>query len=190
MVLTETWHMASSDLPLRCAAPADYNIVDAPRLGHDNDAGVNHRDIAIIHRTSFTSRIIASPLRLASFELLTCFMRTTHIKFIFVAVYRLSSQYVTELFFEEFTGLLEVVSAYHTSVIISRDLNIHVDDADDASALRFLDIIDAFGFTQYITGPTHVRSHTLDHIIMQPSCATHDIVVDPPIFSDHQAVSL
>ena len=147
MVLTETWHTASSDLPLRRAAPADYNIVDAPRPGHDNNAGVNHGGIAIIHRTTFTSCIIAPPLRPASFELLICFMRTTYIKFIFVAVYRTSSQYVTELFFEEFTGLLEIVSAYHTSMIISGDLNIRVDDADDASALRFLDIIDAFGFT-------------------------------------------
>ena len=59
MVLTETWHTASSDLPLRRAAPTDYNIVDAPRPGHDNDAGVNHGGIAIIHRTTFTSRIIA-----------------------------------------------------------------------------------------------------------------------------------
>ena len=116
-------------------------------------------------------------------------MRTTHIKFTFAAEYRPSSQYVTELFFEEFTGLLEVVSAYHTSAIIFGDLNIHVDDADDALALRFLDIIGAFGFTQYVTGPTHVRGHTLDHVITQPSCAPHDIVVDPPIFSDHHLIS-
>ena len=116
-------------------------------------------------------------------------MRTTHIKFIFVAVYRPSSLYVTELFFDEFAGLFEVVSAYHTSIIISGDLNIPADDADDALAPRFLDIIDALGFTQYVTGLKHVRGHTLDHIITQPSCASHDIVVNPPIFSDHHLIS-
>ena len=53
MVLTKPWHAACSDLPLRRAAPGDYNIADAPRSGHDNDAGVNHGGIVIIHCTIF-----------------------------------------------------------------------------------------------------------------------------------------
>ena len=71
MVLTETWHSCSSDVPLRRAAPVSFSIIDAPRSRHgDDDAGVNHGGIAVLHLDIFSSRIIAMPFHPTSFELL------------------------------------------------------------------------------------------------------------------------
>ena len=92
-------------------------------------------------------------------------------------------------FLKNFTLLFETVSAYQTIVVICGDFNIHVDDANDAPAIRFLDLIDAFGFAQYVSGPTQICGHTLDHVITQPYCAPHKIGVDPPMYSYHSLVS-
>ena len=189
MVLTEAWHIASLDFSLRRASPPGYNIVDAAKLSDAAEVGVNHGGIAIIHRNVFIARTITSPIRPASFELLICLLRTALNRFIFVSVYRSSSQRVTEQFFEQFILLLETVSAYQTTVVICGDFNIHVDDANDAPALRFLDLIDAFRFAQHVSGPTHICGHTIDHVIMQPYCAPYYIDVDPPMYSDHSLVS-
>jgi hypothetical protein len=51
--MTETWHTASTDLPLLRAAPPGYVIVDAPRPGHDGEVAVNHGGIAVVHRALY-----------------------------------------------------------------------------------------------------------------------------------------
>jgi hypothetical protein len=104
MILTETWHTASTDLHLCRSAPAGYCIVDAPRPRCAGD-GVNHGGIAIIHRDTFSSRAILPPLCPTSFELLLCFMNATE-RFVIVCIYRPSSQRISDVFFEEFTSLL------------------------------------------------------------------------------------
>jgi hypothetical protein len=56
--------------------------------------------------------------------------------------------------------------------------NIHVDDVINATALHFLDLLDAFGFMQHINVATHNCGHTLDLVITQPACCPTLIKVD------------
>jgi hypothetical protein len=186
LVLTETWHISSTDLPLRRSAPPDYSIVDAPRPGYTG-VGVNHGGIAIVHRNSYSFRVIVLQFRPTSFEVLVCHANPA--KLVFVTVYRPSSQPVSELFFEELTSLLEITSTYASEVIMSGDFNIHVDDTADANAQRFLHLLDAFGLHQHVTDPTHAHGHTLDLVITRPSLAFSSITVDAPVISDHALVT-
>ncbi len=188
-VLTETWHSCSSDLSLRRAVPAGYSLIDAPRPGHGDDRGVNHGGIAVIYRDTFRSRVITLPFRPTCFELLVCFLSCASSKLILVTVYRPSSLNITELFFEEFTSLLENIATYQSAIIVSGDFNIHVDDVSNHSASRFCDLLDAFGLVQHVRGSTHACGHTLDLVITQQGCIPSRVSVDPPVFSDHGLVT-
>ena len=69
------------------------------------------------------------------------------------------------LFFEEFPVLLEHLATASGKLIMLGDFNFHVDDTDNASAMKFLDIVNCFNLAQHITVPTHKDGHTLDLII-------------------------
>ena len=60
IVMTETWHMCGSDLPLRRVAPLGYSIVDVARPGCTGDCVTNHGGIAIVHHDSHAMRVIHS----------------------------------------------------------------------------------------------------------------------------------
>jgi hypothetical protein len=186
LVLTETWHTSSTDLPLRRSALPGYSIVDAPRPGYIGE-GVNHGGVAILHRNCLSVRVINLQFSPTSFEVLVC--HANPVKLVFVVVYRPSSRPVSDLFFDELTNLLEITSAYASEVIMLGDFNIHVDDTDDPNVQRFLHLLDAFGLLQHVTGSTHVHGHTLDLVITRPSLAFNSITVDAPVISDHALVT-
>ena len=45
------------------------------------------------------------------------------------------------------------------------DFNFHVDNSNDAHVIRLIGLLDQYGFygfSQYVSGPTHSVGHTLD----------------------------
>jgi hypothetical protein len=58
-----------------------------------------------------------------------------------------------------------MVRYYEIVVIITGDLNFHLDDPSDHNARKFLDILDEQGFVQHVVGATHIRGYTLDFFI-------------------------
>ena len=50
-------------------------------------------------------------------------------------------------------------------VIITGDLNFHLDNVNDADAVHFNGTLEAHGFVQHVVGPTHKKGHTLDVVI-------------------------
>ena len=92
------------------------------------------------------------------------------------------------LFFEEFPVLLEHLATASGKLIMLGDFNFHVDDTDNASAMKFLDIVNCFNLAQHITVPTHKDGHTLDLIITKnDEDLISDIDVHDPLISDHFA---
>ena len=187
LVMTETWHVCGSDIPLRRSAPSGYSIVEAARPGYAGDCATNHGGIAIVHSNNYAVRVITLPIRPTSFEVLACHFNTA--KIVFITLYRPSSLNITELFFEEFISLLEIVSTYGSEIVLSGDFNIHVDDRNDVSARRLLDLLDAFDLQQHVTASTHACGHTLDLLITRPSLLPSNINVDVPVLSDHGLIT-
>ena len=68
-------------------------------------------------------------------------------------------------------------------------MNSHGDDASDADARNFLDLLESLGLQQHVRGPTHIHGHTLDHVVTR---LTENIILDTPkadrCLSDHAAV--
>ena len=65
-------------------------------------------------------------------------------------------------FLAEFSAFMETIILVPEPLIIVGDFNIHVDCNDEGN---FLDLLQSFGLTQHVTGPTHEDGHTLDLII-------------------------
>ena len=63
---------------------------------------------------------------------------------------------------EFYLGRLAVIT---NDVIITGDLNFHLDNVNDADAVRFNGTLDAHGLVQHVVGPTHKKGHTLDVVI-------------------------
>ena len=94
--------------------------------------------------------------------------------------------FTIDLFFNEFSSLLEQLEFSSGKLLITGDFNIHVNDASDTTALKFLDLLDSFNLIQHINMPTHRNSNTLDLIIArldkQIFC---NLSVNDPLISDH-----
>ena len=89
-----------------------------------------------MHHDNHAVRVIILPIRSTSFEVLVSHFNPAEL--VFISLYSPSSLSITELFFEEFISLLEIVSAYVSEIVLSGDFSIHVNDDNDVSARRFL----------------------------------------------------
>lgn len=172
-MLTEKWHTLythlgtfTADLLLHRSTPPSCSIVDIPRPCYTGDS-VDYGGIAIGHSNTQLLRIIVFSFHSKSFEVLVCYAKPT--KLVLVTVYTSSNQTMSELFFHEFTNLLEITSTYASEIIVLGDYNIDIDNTYDANAQQFLDLLDAFGLQQHITGSTYAHGHTLDLVITRSS---------------------
>ena len=93
-------------------------------------------------------------------------------------------------FFEEFPSFLESLAIVHGSLLIVGDFNLHVNDASDRSAQRFLRLLEAFNLKQHVWVPTHRSGNTLDLVITRNDESTaRDFDVFDPVISEHYVVS-
>lgn len=68
-------------------------------------------------------------------------------------------------FLKELTDYLESVILCRDSILITGDINIHVDDPTNDESLKFLDLLESMGLEQHVNEPTHTYGHTLDLVI-------------------------
>ena len=69
------------------------------------------------------------------------------------------------VFFDEWSLYLDRLAVITNNVIITDDLNFHLDNVNDADAMRFNGTLEAHGLVQHVVGPTHKKGHTLDVVI-------------------------
>ena len=92
------------------------------------------------------------------------------------------------MFFNEFTSLLEELNTAPGNPLILGDFNFHVDTAENAPAMRFLNLLESCNLTQHVTESTHNSGHTLDLVITR----CNDSLIKKlysfiPDISDHEA---
>ena len=96
------------------------------------------------------------------------------------------------LFWDEFSSLLEEVVVSTSQFLLLGDFNFHIDDTSDIHAKQFMDIIESFNCKQLVTQVTHVYGHILDLVIvrddLEDAFLTDLCVVDHAI-SDHLVIS-
>ncbi len=150
--LCETWHQTNDYLNLNICAPPGYTYIDRPRSTGRGGG------LAVIYRSDVVLTEVSLPC-FSSFECLA-FKLNGLSPVLVLNIYRPPKP--NSVFFSEFTEFLTLASAICPVVLLTGDLNIHVDNVDCANTVSFIDILDCFNFTQHVNFPTHKHGHTLD----------------------------
>jgi len=82
-----------------------------------------------------------------------------------IGVYRPGGESVASEFFDELSAVLEQLAAYSCPVVVTGDLNLHIDVVGACNARRFQELMDTFGLQQSVTAPTHRDGHILDVLV-------------------------
>ena len=80
-----------------------------------------------------------------------------------ITVYRLQFVPVAE-FIREFEDILEAFAVLYEDFIIAGDVNIHV-ETDECPSRKFTELLESYDLRQHISGPTHIKGHTIDVVI-------------------------
>src|SRR6218665_931302 len=72
-----------------------------------------------------------------------------------LAVYRPGSSLPSLTFFEEFATMLEQFALYNTQLVITGDINLHLEDPTLPATVQFQAMIEQFGLTQHVAESTH-----------------------------------
>ena len=73
-------------------------------------------------------------------------------------------------------------------LIITGDLNFHLDDLQDPETVKFLRILDDHGLVQHVREPTHSGGHILDVVIVRDSSSIlhgEPCVTDPGLYDNN-----
>ncbi|ESO00994.1 hypothetical protein HELRODRAFT_184333 [Helobdella robusta] len=120
-VLTETWHGSSDDIFVKLAMPYGFSFMDYLRPHDPNQGG-----IIVYFKNVFKVKKLELPV-VNFFESLAIKFRCGKKTILFLAVYRPGSVPITPAFFDELTSLLEQISLLADYVILTGDLNVHLE---------------------------------------------------------------
>jgi hypothetical protein len=182
LAVTETWLSAESgNSDLLNVCPAGYSAVHTARLGKRGGG------VALIHRDSIRVDVVTSGFSCNSFEHIVVLLRFSSISIRLVIVYRppsQSSKCSEGQFISDFADFLQLLVVSTGKLLIVGDFNIHTDVVTNSSAVKLQSILQSFGLSQHVNGPTHLDGHTLDLVIARDAdkvitdCSVSDLICD------------
>ena len=181
--LTETWLLSDDDTVRAECIPSEYKIFDQIRSRRGGGG------IALLSCAKLSVSIITTGER-TSFEFVEYMVSHENNSIKVVVVYRTpysgSHQVTVTTFLNEFAEYLESIVLSPEPLLVTGDMNIHVDDTNDTDAVKFLDLLESMGMTQHVNTPTHRAGHTLDLMITREfDCMIHSEPSSLIFYSDH-----
>ena len=157
MAITETWLGSDvDDIVMSELVQNRYAIHHVPRKARKGGG------VALIYNKSMRVTPIESDNNFAYFEHMECFVSTKNAKLRVCVVYRppsVKNNGAISGFFEDWSQYLSTHVVAAEELLITGDMNFHLDLPDDLHAKKFLNTLSEHGLTQHVTGPTHVRGH-------------------------------
>ena len=147
--------------------PTGYEIKQIPRQGKSAGYG----GVALIHKANSSVKVTDSSLtnKYSSFEHLECRVRIDTSDFLLTVVYRpppsKSNKQKTSTFFDQWPLFLDRYSEVATTLVITGDINFHLEDSKNRDAEHFSSLLGSYGMQQHVMEPTHKRGHTLDMVV-------------------------
>ena len=201
VALTETWLGSSVDKAcISELLPNGYKIKHAPRPSCKRGGGVG-----IIYKTTMDLRVVASSRdnNYSTFEYIICNVVINDYSLRMAVVYRppptRENGLTTSTFLEqEWPKFLAELSIVEKSIIITGDVNFHLDVLSDMNTVKFNGVLQSCGMQQHVNEPTHVHGHTLDVVISRDAekIVSQVYVTDPglsdsndKVLKDHYAVT-
>ena len=147
--VTESWHKTADDLSVRMMRPAGYSSLDAPRFS--SAVGLRKQrggGLVLLHKEGLSAKRLRFSVTPTTFELLGATLTSASSSLVVVVVYRPGGDAVDNQFFDELTAVFEQLSAYSCPLVVTGDLNLHLDVVGDVHERRFHETIDTFGLQQ------------------------------------------
>lgn len=166
-----------SPLPFSELLPPDCTFINTPR---DTGRGGG---IATVLKNCIYHRVI-SDWTFSSFEL-SCFELRLTDPVMCAVIYRPPKH--NKDFIKDFSDFVAFILTCYDRILIVGDFNVHVCCPSKPMAREFLELIEAFHFTQHVSGPTQVHGHTLD-LLLSYGFPVDSVVVGDAIISDHSPV--
>ena len=181
LFLSETWISENNNYTCDQFTPSGYSTHHIPRKGRPGGG------VVIVTKNTLRANPIDS-MQFCSFEHGAARLKSKDKYITVVIVYR-TPGHVNQQFLLEFSQLLERHTLTKDRILICGDFNIHFDNISDTSVTHFKAILNEFGLTQHVFGPTHISGHTLDLVITR---SDDDLLQTKPnttqLFSDHYAI--
>ena len=187
-VICESHLRSDDEVVLSNITPGNYSISNCPR--ENRSCG----GLALVYK-KFLDLIQTQKGEKSSFEFAKWHLKYKGQSTMVVGVYKTPysrNHPVTEaVFLNEFADFLENIVMFNGKLIILGDFNLHVNDRENSSGSRFLDLLESVGLVNHINVPTHNKGNTLDLIITRKDCdfEVHDVRASFFI-SDHSFVSV
>ena len=186
MLLSETWLRSKKNNVTAAIEQQGYKLYHTIRKNRAKELGGG---VGVLVKKCLTAKQIKVK-QFQSFE--HCVVKVSlqdNIWVTLITIYRLDYEAI-DLFFTEFTELLELYTVSNGKCIIGGDINIHCDIADDRHTTQLNELLSAFNLTQTIEEPTHRKGHTLDVAITHvKETKITDIEVSDIALSDHFLLS-
>ncbi len=187
LLVTETWlQETDTESHIKDLTPEGFNFLHQTRktgttIGSDaRGGGVG----CFTDERCKSSTVPSKPY--SSFEHLITPVDFGKVKINIVTVYRPPG---SPEFLDQLQDLLSDVTALQSSFILTGDLNMHLDVADNPETLKFNEILQNFNLKQHVTTSTHIQGHTLDVFITPEDC---NYIVDMSVsdgISDHLLIT-
>ncbi|VDI45621.1 Hypothetical predicted protein, partial [Mytilus galloprovincialis] len=180
LALSETWLGTTIDkLVTSELIPDGYDIHQVSRK--DQRGG----GLAVVYKTNLDVKLVKNDCHSTHFELMECKIATKNQHLRLCVIYRpppsKANKFRNSIFFEEWSRFLDRTVVVSEELIITGDLNFHLDDPTDNDAHKFLETLEEHGLSQHVTGKTHVHGHTLDVVITRENSS---ILSDIPSIQD------
>ena len=185
IVISETWLAAKDDFWLKSQMLHSLNLkpYSVPRPGAKRGGGL----MLLAKSEIKVESVQTPPIPNCEHHLWRITMGKTILHI--MGVYHPPEQSPT-IFIDNFLDALEPLLLERDGLIISGDLNLHVNDISDPDATFFLEAITALGLNQHVKSPTHNKGNILDLIITEESTqfkVTRCVPLD--FISDHRLVA-
>ncbi len=179
MFITESWLKVGDLTPFADLIPSDCTFFNSPRL-----SGRGGGIVTILNNSlSARCRLVPVPA-FPSFE-----AQLLHLDWngpvCLGAIYR--PPHSSKDFIQHFTELIGNIATNYDRFLLVGDFNIHVCCPSNPLSHDFLNLIEAFNLSQWISDSTHIQGHTLD-LVLSYGLDVTDIVLSDFLISDHKPI--
>ena len=180
LAITETWLGTEIDKTVLSEL-----VPDGYAIHHISRNGQKGGGVAIIYKSNIYLKLLKFDQCFTHFERLECCFKTKNQKVRVCVVYRpppsRKNNFKNTIFFNEWSEYLDRLVVIPEEIIITGDLNFHLDNLNDSDARKMLDILADHNLIQHVQGATHNRGHTLDVVITRENSP---ILLDAPLIQD------
>ena len=169
--------------------PDGYDFYHVPRQ-QQRGGGVS-----LIYNKSLSLNSMKSDTIFTNFEHLECTINTQTSNMGLCVAYRppalKNNNMKISVFFEEWSKYINQHVIAREELLITGDLNFHLDKPTDPSSQKFMSLLHEHGLTQHVNEPTHAHGHILDVVITRDnsSILQSSPSIDDNYLSDSKGIS-